>query len=292
MSHVLFILVCVIWGCSFILMKRAMLSFGTLDVALYRVVAGGAALWLIWAARRKPFPFHKRDFRPMFFIAAFGYALPFWVQPFVIGYSSSGFVGILVSLVPLLTILVSIPLLGAYPRPRQVLGVVGGLLCMLVLFGDEARRHVPIWVMVVGLATPLTYAVANTYIKRRMQHVPPTPLTAGAMTLAAVVLLPLAVTTEPVRYNEHFTMSVIWLLVLGVACTGIATAFFYTLIRDHGPLYASMVTYIIPCVALAIGWLDGEPMSLAQVGSLAGIFAMVALVQVRPRNGARVSPPV
>lgn len=283
MAHVLFILACLIWGCSFLLMKKAQLSYGSMDVAFYRVVAGAPALWLFWLVRRQPWPFASRDLLPLAGIAALGYALPFWVQPFVIRYTSSGFVGMLVSLVPLLTMAVSIPLLGVRPTRVQVLGVLGGLLFMATVLGDRIQMQAPAWVVVLGLATPVGYAIANTFIKRRFQHIPPTPLTAAAMSLAAVLLAPLALTTEPVQLNDHFAFATGALVVLGVICTGVATVLFYHLIRTHGPLYASMVTYVIPCVSLVIGWLDGETVTAIQAIGLAGVLAMVGLVQYPTR---------
>jgi len=284
MSHLLFILICLFWGCSFLLMKKAALCFGDLDIALYRVIAGAGALWLIWKVRKQPWPFHKRDLLPLLAVAVFGYALPFWIQPFTIRETTSGFVSIFVALVPLLTIIVSIPLLHVLPTKRQILGVLGGFACLILLFHDQLKQHVPLWVLLLGAVTPLVYAIANTYIKRRFQHVPPSPLTAGAMALAAIALLPIAVTTEPVQFNDSFPLALGSVLILGVISTGVATAFFYTLIRDHGPLYASMVTYVIPCVSLLLGWFDGETVTTMQILSLVGIFAMVAMVQYQPRR--------
>ena len=52
--------------------------------------------------------------------------------------------------------------------------------------------------------------------------------------------------------------------------------------RDRGPLYASMVTYVVPCVALMLGWLDGESVTTTHLVALAGILLMVWLVQGDP----------
>jgi len=280
-SHVLFILICVIWGCSFLLMKKAQLSYGSMDVAFFRVLSGAAGLGLYLLARRAKWPFTRADAIALFMLALFGYAVPFWIQPFVITYTTSGFVGMLVAFVPLLTIVVSIPMLGIRPTRRQVLGVVGGLACMAAIFGDQLRFDAPAWVIVLGLATPLTYAVTNTYVRQRFHQAPPLMLTAVGMAVASVIIAPLAAVVDPINVNEYFLVATLCLAVLGIIGTGLATSLFYILIRDHGPLYASMVTYVIPCVSLLVGWLDGERVTPVQIVALVGILFMVSMVQRR-----------
>ena len=68
-------------------------------------------------------------------------------------------------------------------------------------------------------------------------------------------------------------------VVLGVLGTGLAVFLFYKLILSQGPLFAGMVAYLIPVGALLWGWADGERITLLQVSALAGVLAMVAVVQ-------------
>jgi drug/metabolite transporter (DMT)-like permease len=69
------------------------------------------------------------------------------------------------------------------------------------------------------------------------------------------------------------------LAVLGIVGTGIAIWLFTRLIIERGPLFAGMVTYVLPVLALAWGAADGEPITAFQIGAMAGVLAMVALVQ-------------
>ena len=283
MSHVLFILLCLIWGSGFILIKWTRQCFGEFDIAALRVILATAALWPLWHLRRQAWPLSRRDLGPLVAVATFGYAVPFWIQPFVIHRTSSAFAGMLISLVPISTIIVSIPLLGAYPNIRQIIGVLGGLGLLGYLFVHELGRSVSLGVLMVAIVTPLTYATANTYIKRRFADVPPLALAIAAMAMSALILLPFSVMVDDVATDEQFPGALLALLVLGAICTGIGTFVFYTLIRHHGPLYASMVSYIIPCVAMAWGWLDRESITGKHTLILAGILIMVALVQSAPQ---------
>jgi drug/metabolite transporter (DMT)-like permease len=74
-------------------------------------------------------------------------------------------------------------------------------------------------------------------------------------------------------------LAVTSLAILGVVGTGIGTFLFNKMVLDQGPLFAGMVTYLVPVGALIWGWIDAEQVTWLQFVALAGIFAMVALVQ-------------
>ena len=83
---------------------------------------------------------------------------------------------------------------------------------------------------------------------------------------------------EPAQPQQWPTA--LWaLLLLGVFCTGIANLAFVYLVKSQGPLYAGMVTYVIPLVALAWGQFDSERLSPLQIAAMTGVLSMVALVQ-------------
>lgn len=292
-SHVLFLFVCAIWGASFIFMKLALPNFGYLGIGAYRLLLGAAALWLLWNRLKKPWPFRREDWLPLLGIALIGYAIPFVIQPYVIAKveasagHGSAFGGLLVSFVPLLTIIASIPLLGVWPSRRQLLGVIGGLAFMWALFAEELAQGVALPHLLIGAVTPVCYGFANTYVKRRFHHVPPMALSMVTLALATVILLPLSLTLEEITVNANLPAALTSLAALGVVCTGLAGYAFYRLVQGHGPLYAGMVSYVIPCVAMLIGWTMGERITRGQILCMAGVFAMVALVQFKPPPASR-----
>ena len=288
MSHLIFILVCFIWGTSFILMKRALVSFDFISVGAARVLFGALVLGLVWLLRRRRWPLRRKDLAPLTALAAIAYSIPFCMQPYVIGRveaaagHGSAFAGIVVSFVPLFTVIVSVPLLNVYPTKRQMAGLIGGLGFIAFLFADELSHGVPLRYLLLGSISPLCYATGNAYIKRRFHHVPPLALALGAMGLMGLILTPISVALETVTVDETFWPALGYLAVLGTIGTGLATYLFYTLIYRQGPLYASMVAYIIPCMAIGVGWLDDERISIGQLVAILGVFAMVGLVQYNP----------
>ncbi len=285
MAYLLFLILCGIWSASFILMKKASAVFGPVSIAGWRTLTGAAvlaALWWAWAGRGRPWPVRRAELLRLAVPAGVGFVVPYALQPYLIArFGESAFFGMMVSLVPLLTVAASVPVLRIWPQPRQLLGVVLGLACMFVLFGTGRSRGIPWYDFVLGTAVPLAYAVSNTFIKRWFAEKPAVPLTCTSLGMAAGVLLPLGLATEQV--NTPTASTAAWavgaLALLGLVGTGAAMAMFYYLIQSRGPLFAGMVTYLVPLGALGWGWLDHERVTAAQLLALLGILASVTLVQ-------------
>jgi drug/metabolite transporter (DMT)-like permease len=210
-----------------------------------------------------------------------GCAWPYFIQPWVINRNGSAFMALMVSFLPLLTILISIPVLGVRPSTRQAVGVIGSLVCLGLLLGDGLERHVPLLDIAMALSVPFGYAIANTVIRRWLPHMTPLLLTFLTFLVSAVILTPAACLVAAPQQSDDWVSALAALLFLGVVGTGLATLLFNKLIREHGPLFAGMTTNLVPVGAVLIAWLDAEQISVWQGVSLIGILVMVALVQYR-----------
>lgn len=278
MAHVLFVIVALIWSASFLLMKYASLAYGPIGIAGLRCLTGGLVLGVFVSIRDRRLPWIP-DWKGLGLLILFSYLWPYSLQPVMVGRLSSGFVGMMVSLVPLLTILVSVPLLRKRPTTRQLVGVLLGLACMGELAADKIDRDATFLTILLATTVPLAYAIGNTWNKRRFQESDPLVLATVAMLASAVILIPLSAATEEVDVSDHFLKATGAVLILGLLGTGLAMALFYWLIHRHGPLFAGMVTYLIPIGAVVLGWLDRETVSPVQVAALAGILITVAVTQ-------------
>ncbi len=290
MHYLLFLLICGVWGSSFILMKKAAPAMGPLTIGWGRVIGGGLILLLIWRLLlRRPgerWGVARRDWLALAVPAVVGMTYPFVMQPYLIGrFEHSGFFGMMVCLVPLLTIAVSVPMLGVWPKVRELVGVVVGFGFILLLFGAGAERGVPWQAVVLAVTVPAAYALSNTFIKRRLSHIPPVVLTITLLLAAGACITPLMLVSpmerEKLMNADAGQLAIAGLAVgvLGMIGTGLATWMFYVLVTRRGPLFAGMVTYLVSSIAVMWGWVDGEPVTRRQIVALAGVLAMVALVQ-------------
>lgn len=281
MPYVLFLFVCAVWSVSFLLMKKGAVAFSPTAIGAWRVIGGAGALGLIWLATGRKDGLERKDCIPLGFVTIVGCAWPYSIQPWLIQRHGSAFVAMTVSFVPLMTVAVSAVWLRMYPTPRQLFGVGGALVCMAILMLDGLRRQIPLRDLGLAMTVPLGYALANNAIRRHLHQVPPLLITMLTLACAGVVLWPLSRNVPPpsAASGPEYQAAVISVAFLGVVGTGLATFVFNQLIRDHGPLFAGMTTNLVPLGAVLWGWLDREPVSLLQVVAVAGVLAMVAVVQ-------------
>lgn len=281
MPYLFFFAICSIWGANFLMMKRAVLAFTPLQVGIGRITGGAVVLLLIWFWQRGKWSFRKRDLWPTVFIVLVGYAWPYCLQPWLVRLHGSALVGISVSFVPLFTILLSIPLLAVRPSRRQLIGVSGALVGLSLILMDGLKRSVPAGDILLAGSIPLGYAIANITIRSRLQHIPSLELSWLALVASFVPMLPALAwdETAPVAYGATWWGAIACIGVLGVIGTGLANWMFNVLVQQQGPLFAGMVTNLVPLGALLWAWMDGEVISSAQVYGVMIVLSMVLLVQ-------------
>jgi drug/metabolite transporter (DMT)-like permease len=281
MPYVWFTLICLIWGSSFILMKRAMECLSPIGVGAGRALGGTLVLAVLVVLLKQRRTVQRRDIWPLVAVVILGFVWPHSLQPELVARHGGAFVGMTVGFTPLLTILVSIPILGVWPTSRQMIGVVGALICMALLLMDLRRHTIPLVDILLAFSVPLTYSIANGLIRRSLKHLPPLELTLLCLGVASTVLLPLSIIVGNHRTAklDQLGTALLCVTILGVVGTGIATFLFNRLVQQQGPLFAAMTTNLVPIGAVLWGRADGEPVSLIQVIALVGILAMVTYVQ-------------
>jgi drug/metabolite transporter (DMT)-like permease len=284
MPYVWFVFISLVWGGSFVLMKKGTVCFSPTAVGTWRVIGGAAVLAIVWWRSSNRGSLRRRDLAALAFVVLFGFAWPFSIQPHLVARDGSAFIGMMVSFTPLITIAVSIPLLGIYPTPRQLIGVLGALGFMgLLMWDGRFNRQIPLGDLALAMTVPLCYACTNTLIRKSLSHVPSLELSFLSLTATGAILLPLsfAIPFERGLVAENdMAVAVASLVFLGVVGTGISTYLFNKMIYEKGPLFAGMVTNVVPIGALAWGWADGEPVTGMQLAALAGLITMVTIVQL------------
>ncbi len=287
MHYLFFILLSLIWASSFILMKKAALTFGPLTIAGLRCLGGALLLAAAWKFFRRANPPERRHLPWLLLTTILGYGYPYAVQPYLVHRYGSGFIGMMICFVPLLTVLLSMPVLRVFPTRWQLVGVLGGLGCMAVIMADGLRREVPPLQLLLAFSVPASYALCNTLIKRHFTDLSPHVLALVSMGVASLVVLPAGAVLEPVAWNGPFWLSAAAVAILGILGTGAATVMFFKLIQEQGPLFAGLVTYVVPLGALLWGWADAEKVTPLQLFALLGVLAMVAVVQLELARQAR-----
>ena len=271
----LFVLLSIIWGSSFILMKLGLQGLSSFQVASIRIISAGLVLLPMAIVSLRVIP--KKLMWYVFFSGTLGSLLPAYLFCMAEEKVDSGLVGVLNSLTPIFVIISGALFFQARGAFNKVLGIFIALAGSVLLFFFQPRfseGHHLLQIMYVLLATAF-YGYNVNMVHRHLRHIPSIRIAAVAMLLNSI---PAAVVLFLTGYfNERlFTAEVLvatgYAAILGIFGTAIATVFFYMLLKRAGSIFASMVTYGIPIVALLWGVLYGEEVGWKQVMGMAVIL--------------------
>ncbi len=249
-----------IWGSSFILIKKGLVGLTAIQVGSFRIIFAALFLLIIGFKSLKKISLSQWKFVAI--TSLFGTFIPAYLFAIAETQVDSSIVAILNSLTPLNTLVLGIIAFGIQFQKRQVLGVFVGLVgcLLLVLSGDSASGSQNyIYVLFVAIAT-LSYAINVNLIKKYLHDLNSVSITTGNFT---VLLLPalIILSTTDISHRIHIETaqhSIFFVMILGVLGTGIANVLFFKLIQISSPVFATSVTYLIPIVAFFWGLLDNE----------------------------------
>ena len=284
MAYVYFAIICLLFGSNFMLMDRAAQVFGPFGVALGRLWGGAAVLGVVLYFSKHNLNFKLATYAKIGFVALLSNAYPFAIQPWLLRQGvDHSFLAMFVPFTPLLTIVASVPVLGIRPTWQQSVGVLGGLGLLVMISGDAESHNLRPWLLPLVLTVPLSYAIGNTFMRRHLQQVPAIVVSTMLLAIGGCLIFPLATNeilqTPPSGSTDQWTAAISALLILGPLGTGACIGLFVMLVQERGPLFAGMVTYVVPLIALIWGYRDRETISTSQLVAIAGILALVALVQ-------------
>jgi drug/metabolite transporter (DMT)-like permease len=279
------LLLSLIWGSSFILIKKGLNGLTEFELGALRIVLTSLILFAIGYKSLKKIRSHHWKW-----IALSGFVSSFF-PPFLFAMAQtridSGVTSILNAVVPLNTIIVGSLVFAIGVSRRQIAGVILGLIgtVLLILGGwwslDEGREFSLIsgagYSMLVILAT-IGYAFNTNIIKKYLNDVSALAVTTGSFVFifipALIILLggrfPTHIATDP-----QMQLAAFYVLLLAIFGTAVAKVVYNRLVQISSPVFASSVTYTMPLVAVGWGLIDGE-----HYGWIQAVAAMIVLAGV------------
>jgi drug/metabolite transporter (DMT)-like permease len=281
LSIILFVILSIIWGSSFILMKEGMKLLTPYQVASIRMLSAGLVLLPFGILHLKKIP--KKSFPLLLFSGLIGTFFPAYLFCIAETQVDSAIAGILNALTPLFTLLTG-ALFFASPIPwKKWMGVIIGSfgLTLLILSGKNNVEWTNIQFAGLIVLATLLYGINLNIVSRYLNHIPSLAVVSITMALLIVPSLIILIGTNffASSINQSFLNATGASVVLGVMGTAVATLLFYRLIQQAGAVFASMVTYGIPFVAVAWGLTAGENINLIQVVCLFVILIGVWLAK-------------
>jgi drug/metabolite transporter (DMT)-like permease len=270
------------WGTSFLLIKVALDGLPPLGIALARCVAGALVLWVYVLLTRRRVPRDPRTWRVLTVAALFAAAIPFSLFSWGELHVTSALAGVYNATTPLFTVLVAIAVLPAERATRtRVLGLVLGTIGVTIVLGPwRGAGTNTVLGQLACLGAGASYGVGLVWVRR---YVSPLGLdvvvqTACQLTAATVML---AVVAPLGGGDVDLTPRVLGaVLALGALGTGVALIVYNSLIRDIGATGTSLVTFIVPVVAVALGAVAlDEPVTWNLFAGAAVVIAGVRLAR-------------
>lgn len=263
-----------IWGSSFILIKKGLIGLTALQLGSLRIIFASIFLLLIGFKSLVKIPKEKWKYIAM--TSIFGTFLPAYLFAIAETEIDSSTTGILNSLTPLITLLLGALAFGIMAQRRQIFGVFIGLIGsgLIVLSGFANHPNQNYYYAFLVLIACFCYALNVNLIKKHLSGLNSLSIATGNF---AVLLIPALIILFGTGFSEVVSVqkvqqSLWFIMILGVAGTGIANIIFFKLIQISSPVFATSVTYLIPIVACLWGFLDGEILTPFQ---LVGAFVVL-----------------
>ena len=277
------------WGTSYFWIKIALAEIGPLTLVALRVTLAGGAIWAWVLVQKIPLPTSAKEIGLMALLGITNVALPFVLISWGETRIDSGMTGLLTATMPLFTTLISHRFIAndRITVPKTIGVVLGFSGAGILLSRDLGPVTVSfnLWGQVAVIGGALCYASSAVYNRRLLHGQHPLAITACSLPPAAVIMWVLAPLVE-----APFTLPglpITWIATAWLALIGTALAYplAFFLVHTWGPTRTSLVTYVIPATAVALGVIVLKE-SLDWRLALGGLLIVIGIATVNWRTQA------
>jgi drug/metabolite transporter (DMT)-like permease len=269
-----------IWGSTFILNKRTLITFDAIQTASLRLTfAMSVMIWFVkphFAQIPKEKRFH------LLVSALTGICIPAYCFAIAQTGLPSAMTGVLNALTPCMVFILGIVFFRQTPSKLKIIGLTLGFIgsAIIILVNAKGELSLNAHALWVILATIL-YGFNLNWIKKHLSEIPALPLATLAVTIAGTVGFCILLTTnwlQTMQQNPMGLYSLAAIATLGIFGTAIAQFFFSRLLQLSSALFAGSVTYTIPLVAIAWGIWDGEVLTWVHFLGILCIIGCILII--------------
>lgn len=275
--YLLIFLGCV-WGSSFLLMKLGLKGVNPIQMGSLRILFAAVFLIVVGFKQITKIPIYKWKYIAI--TSMFGTFLPVYLFAIALSKIDGSISSILNSLTPLNTLIAGVLFFQLDVQRRQIFGVIIGFVgcVLLVLFGEGQNTTENYYYALLIVLASVCYGVNVNLIKKYLSDLKPLTISTGnfiIMMFPALIVLYFSDFFEIAQEPQVMT-SLVYIAILGIIGTGLSNILFFKLIQISSPVFASSVTYLIPVVAIVLGYfVMNETLTFIQ-----GIGALVVLLGV------------
>ena len=285
LKWVYLVILSLIWGSSFILIKKGLVGLTPVQLGSFRILFTSFFLLLIgW---KSLLTIEKASWKWIIISGVLGTGIPVYLFAYAETEIDSSIASILNSGVPLLTLILGLILFGARFVKKQLLGILLGLTgsIALILIGAQVNPDQNYWYALLVILATLLYAINVNIIKYHMQNISAMAIATGNFVFifipALLLLISTGFFTSETIQNPEVQTSLGYILILAILGTAVAKVMFNKLVQISDPVFASSVTYLMPLISVMWGILDGEKFTLLQLAASLIIILGVYLANAK-----------
>ena len=278
-NYGLLLLLGIIWGSSFILIKKGIVVYTTKEVAMLRLgIAWLTLLPFTWKSIKST---PKKAWKPLAIVGLFGNGIPAFLFTEAQSELDSSLIGILNALVPLFTFIIAIFVFKTKWKISNLIGILIGLTgaIWLIAGGGLVLDHAHYaWLIVIAT---LCYSISLNTIKVYLQEMSSIQISSLAfMFIGPPCILGLAFSEfyPTLMSTKGSWQALAYITILAVLGTSVALVLFNKLVKNSTAIFASSVTYLIPIIAVFWGIIDGEQIRINHFLGTGIIFTGIYLV--------------
>ena len=282
------IILSIIWGSSYILIKKSLIGLTPVQLGSLRVVFTTFILLIVGFSSLKKIPLEK--WKWIFATGYIGSFFPSFFFAFAQTEIDSGVAAILNSLTPLATFIIGVVFYKFIIDSKQIIGVIIGLIGSIFLIYEGSNINPDQNLMFVGfiIIASICYATSVNMLKVHLQHVPAISIALGnflcILPPAIVILFNSGFMSLDIANNQEVQDSLFYIIILSIFGSAFAKILFNKFIQIASPVFASSVTYTLPVVAVMWGFVDGETISIKQFFATSIILVGVFLANKKTSN--------
>ena len=281
---IILIMLSVIWGSSFILIKRGLDAFSFEQVATIRIFIAFIFLSLLGRKFYTNIPIKK--LWPLFLTGVIGNGIPPFLFSKAQTYIDSGIIGILNVLTPLFTILIGILFYNLKVKIINYFGVVLGIIGTIYLLTPQSEQlnDKTLYYSIIAILGTVCYGWSANILKAHLEDLNAIQITTISFTFIgpwAGIYLFCGNFLEIMQSHPKALTSLVSIAILAIMSSAIAVIVFNNLIKMTGPLFATSCTYIIPIIAIIWGISDKEIIAMHHIIGFIIILSGVYLVNKR-----------
>jgi drug/metabolite transporter (DMT)-like permease len=279
-AWVILIILSLIWGTSFFMIKKALTVFSPYQLASVRVlmVAILFSTFMFWFWNK----ITRQDYKNLFFAGFLGIVLSSILFPIAQQGVNSSITSVLNATYPIFVAVLGILFFNQRLNKFQIIGLLLGFMSVSILIMFNAQGELK-WnfLAIFALLAVGCNALYALWVKYHLKHIEPFILTTAASSLMlpfGLLGLLLTDTYSTIQTHEKGYEGLLYITYLAVFATALGTWLYNYLLSISTTIFAGLVTYLIPIVSIAWGISDGETITFSQMLAILGVLAGIYLL--------------